>query len=52
MSDISKQQEAATLKLIENVLMGNKEAAQKELQKIVGERIGAQIRKVGKENLI
>jgi hypothetical protein len=52
MSDISKKEEAATLKLIENVLMGNKEAAQKELQKIVSERIGAQIRKVGKENLI
>lgn len=52
MSDISKKEEAATLKLIENVLMSNKEAAQKELQKIVSERIGAQIRKVGKENLI
>lgn len=52
MSDNSKQQEAATLKLIENVLMGNKEAAQKELSKLVNARIGAQICKVGKENLI
>lgn len=52
MSDNSKQQEAVTLKLIENVLMGNKEAAQKELQKLVNNRIGTQICKVGKENLI
>ena len=52
MSDNSKQQEAATLKLIENVLMGNKTAAQNELKKLVSDRIGAQIRKVGKENLI
>ena len=52
MSDNSKQQEVAILKLIENVLMGNKEAAQKELNKLVSDRMGAQIRKVGKENLI
>jgi hypothetical protein len=52
MSDNSKLQEAATLKLIENVLMGKKEAAQKELQKLVTVRLGEQIRKVGQENLI
>lgn len=52
MSDISKQQEAVTLKLIENVLMGNKKAAEKELQKLVSSRIAAQILKVGKETLI
>lgn len=52
MSDSSKQQEAVTLKLIENVLMGNKEAAQKELNKLVSARIGQQIHKVGKETLI
>lgn len=52
MSDNSKQQEAATLKLIENVLMGNKEAAREELNKLVSARIGQQIHKVGKETLI
>lgn len=52
MSDISKEQEAVTLKLIENVMMGNKEAAQKELQKLVNNRIAKQIQQVGKENLI
>lgn len=52
MSEISKEQEAVTLKLIENVLMGNKESAKKELQKLVNSRIAAQICKVGKENLI
>ena len=52
MSDISKKEEAATLKLIENDLMGNKEPAKKELQKLVDMRLGKQIQKVGKENLI
>ena len=52
MSDISKKEEAATLKLIENVLMGNKEAAREELNKLVSARIGQQIHKVGKETLI
>ena len=52
MSDNSKQQEAVTLKLIENVLTGNKKAAQKELQKLVNFRMATQIQKVGKENLI
>lgn len=52
MSDISKHKEVATLKLIENVLMGNKEAAQNELKKLVDMRLAAQIQKVGKENLI
>ena len=52
MSDISKQQEAVTLKLIENVMIGNKKAAEKELQKIVSGRLAAQIMKVGKEKLI
>jgi predicted HTH transcriptional regulator len=52
MSDISKEQEAVTLKLIENVLMGNKEAAQNELQKLVNLRMATQIQKVGKETLI
>jgi hypothetical protein len=33
-------------------MMGNKEAAQKELQKLVNMRLAAQIQKVGKENLI
>lgn len=48
----STEKEAATLKLIENVMMGNKEAAQKELKKLVDMRLGKQIQKVGKENLI
>jgi hypothetical protein len=48
----STEKETATLKLIENVMMGNKEAAQKELQKLVNMRLAAQIQKVGKENLI
>lgn len=52
MSEISKQQEAVTLKLIENVLTGNKEAAQNELQKLVNLRMATQIQKVGKETLI
>lgn len=52
MSDNSKQQEAATLKLIENVLMGNKDAAKNELNKLVNMRLASQIQKVGKENLI
>ena len=52
MSEISKEQEAVTLKLIENVMLGNKEAAQNELQKLVNSRIAAQICKVGKETLI
>lgn len=52
MSDNSKQQEAATLKLIENVLMGKKDAAQNELKKLVNMRLVSQIQKVGKENLI
>lgn len=52
MSDNSKQQEAATLKLIENVLIGNKTAAQNELKKLVNMRLASQIQKVGKENLI
>lgn len=52
MSDISKQQEAVTLKLIENVMLGNKKAAEKELQKLVSSRIAAQICKVGNEKLI
>jgi hypothetical protein len=52
MSDNSKQQEAATLKLIENVLMGNKEAARKDLQTLVQVRLAQQICKVGKEPLI
>jgi hypothetical protein len=52
MSDNSTQKEVATIKLIENVLMGNKEAAHDELKKLVSARIGQQIRKVGKENLI
>lgn len=52
MSDISKEQEAVTLKLIENIMMGNKEAAQNELGKLVTSRIAAQIQKVGKEKLI
>lgn len=52
MSDNSKQQEAATLKLIENVLMGKKDAAKNELNKLVNMRLASQIQKVGKENLI
>lgn len=52
MSDNSKEQEAATLKLIENVLMGKKDAAKNELNKLVNMRLAAQIQKVGKENLI
>ena len=52
MSNISKQQEVVTLKLIENVMMGNKKAAQKELQKLVTSRIATQICKVGNEKLI
>ena len=52
MSDNSKQQEAVTLKLIENVLMGNKDAAKKDLQKLVQTRLAQQICKVGKEPLI
>jgi predicted HTH transcriptional regulator len=52
MSEISKEQEAVTLKLIENVLTGNKEAAQNELQKLVNLRMVTQIQKVGKETLI
>ena len=52
MSEISKEQEAVTLKLIENVLTGNKEAAQNELQKLVNLRMATQIQKVGKETLI
>lgn len=52
MSDFSKQTEAATLKLIENVLMGNKDEAQNALNQIVSMRLASQIQKVGKEKLI
>lgn len=52
MTNLPKEKEAVTLKLIENVLMGNKVAAQKELQKLVNFRIATQIQKVGKEKLI
>lgn len=52
MSNNSTHKEAVTLKLIENVLMGNKEAAQNELKKLVNMRLAAQIQKVGKEKLI
>lgn len=52
MSNNTTKKEAATINLIENVLMGNKDAAKEELQKLVSMRIGEQIQKVGKENLI
>ena len=52
MSDNSTQKEVATLKLIENVMMGNKEAAHNELKKLVNMRLATQIQKVGKETLI
>lgn len=52
MSNNSTHEEVATLKLIENVLMGDKEAAQNELKKLVDMRLAAQIQKVGKEKLI
>ena len=47
-----KENEAVTLKLIENVLNGNKEAAKKDLQQLVQNRLAQQICKVGKESLI
>lgn len=52
MTNLPKEKEVVTLKLIENVLMGNKAAAQKELQKLVNFRIATQIQKVGNEKLI
>lgn len=52
MANLPNNKETVTLKLIENVLMGNKDAAQKELQKLVSIRMAEQIHKVGKETLI
>ena len=44
--------EAAILSLIENVMTGNKKAAKRDLQFIVNQHLGKQIKKVGNETLI
>lgn len=46
MQKLSKQREKSTLKLVENVLSGNKKGAIKALDQLVKSRIREQIKKV------
>lgn len=52
MSNNSTEKETVILKLIQNVMLGNKNAARNELQKLVNMRLATQIQKVGREKLI
>ncbi len=52
MSNNSSEKETVILKLIQNVMLGNKNAARNELQKLVNMRLATQIQKVGREKLI